>query len=58
MMIANKKTGVVRGCIVPILSVIGFVALCFVFCFVLYTLNTAVAPNANSNGGFLPIPIF
>ena len=54
----KKKSGPVRGCLIPLLSVVGFLALCFVFCFVLFTLNKAVAPSAGGTGFIMPFWLF
>ncbi len=53
MLSEKKKTGFAGGCIVPILAVVGFVALCYVFCFAIYLLNTSVVSNGSSTGGML-----
>ena len=45
MMLRQKKTGPVRGCLIPFATLVGVLALCYVFCFVLFTLNNAGNPN-------------
>ena len=55
MMIKSKKQGPVRGCLVPVLVLAGCMALCYVFCFVLWTLNSAAI--ANTSGGFVGFPV-
>ena len=44
----GQKTGFFRGCIVPVLGVIGFILLCFVFCEVIFLVGSS---NSNSNSG-------
>ncbi|MFL5735380.1 MAG: hypothetical protein ACJ78Q_19650 [Chloroflexia bacterium] len=58
MMLENKKTGFFRGCIVPILGLVGFIILCFLFCEVVYLLGnvgtgTTVQPTTTDTGGMV-----
>jgi hypothetical protein len=46
MMQEQKKAGPVKGCILPILGFLGFIALCYIFCFVLFLL---ASPGAQQN---------
>ncbi len=48
MMIEQKKAGPVRGCLLPILGLLGFIALCYVFCLVLFLLASPNAQNTSS----------
>jgi hypothetical protein len=57
MMLARKKEGPVRGCLVPLLAVIGVLAVCYVFCFALYLLNSTYVSTVSNEGGML-LPIF
>ncbi len=52
MMSSRKKEGPIRGCVIPILAVIGLIAMCFLICFVVFTLNRASLPSQTSM--FLP----
>jgi hypothetical protein len=54
MMLERKKSGVFRGCVVPLLSVIGFIILCFLFCEVVYLIgNVGGSTTTTSTGGML-----
>ena len=54
MMLEQRKTGPVRGCVIPILSLIGFIILCFLFCEVVYLLgNVGTRTTITETGGML-----
>jgi hypothetical protein len=54
MMLEQRKTGPVRGCVIPILSLIGFIILCFLFCEVVYLLgNVGTGTTTTTTGGML-----
>ena len=53
MMLEQRKTGPVRGCVIPILSLIGFIILCFLFCEVVYRLGNVGTGTSTSTGGML-----
>jgi hypothetical protein len=38
---SGRKQGVVRGCILPVLTVIGVLAACYGLCMILFLLNQA-----------------
>jgi hypothetical protein len=46
----SVKVGPVRGCLLPILGLIGFIALCYVFCMIMFTLGN---PNSRQESGML-----
>lgn len=50
MMLAQKKNqGLVKGCLVPVLTVAGMLAVCFLACFVLFNLNQASISGSSSS---------
>jgi len=53
MMLESKKTGRIRGCVIPILSLIGFIILCFLFCLVIYQVGHVGSTTGTSTGGML-----
>ena len=56
MMLQRKTEGPVRGCLVPILAVLGFILVCYLFCFVLYLLNTPfLTPTTTTTEGGMVI---
>ena len=51
MILSQKKPqGLIRSCLIPILGFVGFLAVCFLACFILFSLNQA-STGASS---FLP----
>jgi hypothetical protein len=46
----QRKAGPIKGCILPIIGFAGFIALCYVFCYVLFLLGS---PGAQSTTGAL-----
>jgi hypothetical protein len=57
MMLEQRKTGPVRGCVIPILSLIGFIILCFLFCEVVYLLgNVGTGTTTITETGGMLIP--
>ena len=52
MMQKQKKQGPVRGCVVPFFTVIGLLALCYVFCLVIFLLNGGA--GGSNTAGLLP----
>ena len=54
MMLEQRKAqGFVRGCIVPILTIVGILGVCFLACLVLFNLNRASLAT-----GFFPPLLF
>ena len=49
----SRGRGLVTGCILPILGLVGFIALCYVFCFVLFQLGSPGA-QGGTTGALLP----
>jgi hypothetical protein len=49
----KKKQGVVRGCLIPFLALIGFIAGCYGLCMVLFLLNEASKNSTSLFLGFL-----
>jgi hypothetical protein len=58
MMLRKKKEGPVKGCLVPILALLGFILACYLFCFVLYLLNIPFfTPGVTTpEGGMILLP--
>lgn len=56
----KKKQGVLRGCLIPIASLIGFIAGCYLLCSGLFVLNggklsfASAQPTAVATPGALP----
>jgi hypothetical protein len=64
MMLENRKTGRVRGCLIPLLSVLGFILLCFLFCEGVYLIGhvttgggTTISPQTTPTPGSMLIPL-
>jgi hypothetical protein len=64
MMLENRKTGRVRGCVIPLLSVLGFILLCFLFCEAVYLIGhvpsggtTTIIPDTTPTPGSMLIPL-
>ncbi|MBF6613829.1 MAG: hypothetical protein IVW55_11945 [Chloroflexi bacterium] len=54
MLLQQKKArGPVRGCLVPLATVVGVLLLCFVMCFVIFQLDQATLASSNSGSSFL-----
>ena len=53
MMLERKRSGPIRGCVVPVIGLIGFIVLCFVFCEVVFLLGNPSA-RATTGGALLP----
>ena len=49
----QKKTGPIRGCILPLLGLVGFIALCYVFCYVLFLVASPNSPMKQTTTGLL-----
>ena len=41
MLETQKSKGLLRGCVVPLLTVAGVLAMCFIACLLLFNLNQA-----------------
>ena len=54
----QRKTGPIRGCLLPILGVVGFLALCYALCFVIYLLNIPFTQPGGTSGGMLLPPLY
>lgn len=53
MLLQQKKArGPVRGCLVPLATVVGVLLLCFILCFVIFQLDQATLAS-NSGSSFL-----
>ena len=48
----SKGRGLITGCLLPIVGLVGFIALCYVFCFVLFQLGSPAA-NQGITGALL-----
>jgi hypothetical protein len=56
MMLEQRKTGPVRGCVIPILSLIGFLILCFLFCEAVFLLGHVETGTTTTETGGMLIP--
>lgn len=52
MLQSRKNQGLVRGCIVPILAVVGILAACFLACLILFNLNQASVASSGTGSTF------
>ncbi len=44
----KKKDGPIKGCLIPLLAVVGLLLVCFLFCTVLFQLNQATGNGGNT----------
>jgi hypothetical protein len=40
----RRASGPVKGCILPLLGFVGFIALCYVFCYVIFLIASPDSP--------------
>lgn len=54
MLLQQKKArGPIKGCLIPLATVIGVMLLCFVMCFVIFQLDQGTLNSSNGGSSFL-----